>query len=109
MTVNGGRAGVESTRGVPDTRARLGFALLAYMLAVTFIVTLLPFRFAWPAEWRVLLFGSPLDIFANVLLFVPLGFLFRLARPHAKSRTLLAAVAAGALASAAIETIQFFE
>ena len=109
MMANGGRARVDWARGVPDTRARLGVALLAYMLAVTFIVTLLPFRFAWPSAWRVLVFGPPVDILANVLLFVPLGFLFRLARPRARRLTVLSAVAAGALVSVAIEAVQFFE
>jgi VanZ family protein len=98
-----------STRKVPDTGSRLGFALLAYMLVVTCMVTLLPLRFAWPVEWRLLLGGTPIDTLANVLLFVPLGFLFRLARSDAQRMPLLAAVAAGALLSAAIETVQFFE
>ena len=97
------------TRGGPDTGSRLGFALLAYMLVVTFMVTLLPLHFTWPAQWRVLLVGSPVDIFANVLLFVPLGFLFRLARSDARRTPVIAAVMAGALLSATIETVQFFE
>lgn len=93
----------------PDTGARLGFALLAYMLAVTLITTLLPFRFEWPSEWRLLLSGEPVDTVANVLLFVPLGFLFRLTRPDARSMPTLTAAAAGALLSTAIEAAQLFE
>lgn len=96
-------------RTPPATGARLGFALLAYMLAVTLITTLLPFRFEWPSEWRFLLSGEPVDTVANVLLFVPLGFLFRLARPDARSMPVLSAAAAGALLSTAIEAAQLFE
>jgi VanZ family protein len=98
-----------STRKAPDTGARLGLALLAYMLVVTCMVTLLPLRFAWPVEWRLLLVGQRIDVFANVLLFVPLGFLFRLARSDPQRMPVLAAVGAGVLLSAAIETVQFFE
>lgn len=93
----------------PDTAARLGFALLAYMLAVTVIITLLPFRFEWPSAWRLLLSGEPTDTVANVLLFVPLGFLFRLSMPNARSLPALTAAAAGALLSTAIEAAQLFE
>jgi len=92
-----------------DTGARLGFALLAYMLAVTLIITLLPFRFEWPSEWRLLVSGEPLDTIANVLLFVPLGFLFRLSRPNARWAPVLTAAAGGALLSTAIEAAQLFE
>ena len=93
----------------PDTGVRLGHALLAYMLGVTLIVTLLPFHFEWPREWRIIFFGDAGDVAANVLLFVPLGFLYRFARPAAHRHPALAALGFGALVSLAIETAQLFE
>ncbi|MDB5865671.1 MAG: VanZ family protein [Betaproteobacteria bacterium] len=88
--------------------ARLGYALLAYMLGVTLIITLLPFHFRWPDEWRVMLGGDVIDVVANVLLFIPLGFFYRLAQPS-RSRSTLQVLALGALVSIAIESAQLFE
>jgi VanZ family protein len=89
------------------TGTRLGWALFGYMLCVTLIITLVPFRFDWPAGARSLIKGDPLDFAANVLLFVPLGFFYRLARTDARSS--VTALALGAAASFAIETIQYFQ
>jgi VanZ family protein len=91
-----------------DTGARLGAALLAYMLGVTIIITLLPFQFRWPAEWRVVYVVDPHDVIANILLFVPLGFFYRFAL-HAVRPSVLHVLAFGALASGAIELTQLFE
>lgn len=92
-----------------DTGTRLGLALLAYMLGVTLIVTLLPFQFAWPSQWRMMIMLDPVDFIANVLLFVPLGFLYRLTRPAAHHRFALSVLGLGALVSLAIELAQLFE
>lgn len=93
---------------VADTGARLAIGLLAYMALVTGIVTLLPFDFAMPARPRLMLYGGAVDTIANVALFVPLGFLYAIARQDAgirASRILGAAL----LLSAAIESVQLFE
>lgn len=90
-----------------DTGVRLGFALFGYMLGVTLIITLMPFRFEWPAAYRIVYTGDPVEVVANVLLFVPLGFFYRVARP--RMRSALHALALGALVSLAIEAVQFFE
>jgi glycopeptide antibiotics resistance protein len=63
------------------TGARLGAALLAFVLAVVLVITLQPFEFRWPTSLRVSTETLPFDVVANVALFVPLGFLYRLARP----------------------------
>lgn len=66
----------------PDrTGTRLSLALLGYFVVVTLVITLVPFRFEMPDRLHVMLSGTVLDTSANVLLFLPLGFLFRLARP----------------------------
>lgn len=96
-------------RVTADTGARLGAALLAYMLGVTLIVTLLPFQFEWPAGVRVRVSGGWVDFIANVVLFVPLGFLYRLTRPRGAWSAMPCVLGIGALASACIEAAQLFE
>ena len=91
------------------TGTALGAALLAYMLGVTLIITLLPFHFDWPARWRVMFTGGPVDVIANVLLFIPLGFLFQLARRNVHRHSTLTVLWIGALLSMAIESAQLFE
>lgn len=83
-------------------------ALLAYVALITTVVTLLPFEFAFPRTPRVMLVGGLIDVLANVALFLPLGFLYSVARQDADvppRRILLVALAA----SAAIESVQLFE
>jgi VanZ family protein len=83
-------------------------ALLAYAVLITTVVTLLPFEFAFPTQPRIMLVGSLFDVVANVGLFVPLGFLYAVARHDGDvgpGRVLLMAL----LASAAIESVQLFE
>ena len=102
-----GRGG--SISRVPETGTQLGLALLAYLLGITLIVTLIPFRFAWPEAWRWVFYVGSVDVFANILLFLPLGFLYRYARPHAHAHPVAIAMGAGALLSLGIETLQLFE
>jgi VanZ family protein len=115
-----GPAGTEAARpgephapfapsGTPETGTRLGLALLAYMLAVTLIITLLPFQFDRPERIRVMLTGGPIDVVANVLLFIPLGFLYRLARRNAHRHSALQVLWIGAVVSMGIESAQLFE
>lgn len=91
-----------------DTGARLAAALLTYMAAITAVVTLLPFRFAVPTQPRIMLVGDAFDIVANVALFVPLGFLYAVARRASAIRPSRVFVMA-MLASVAIESVQLFE
>jgi VanZ family protein len=97
----------EVPKEIAQTGTRLAVALLIYILAVVLFVTLIPFDFEWPAQWRVLVMGDALDIVANVLLFVPLGFLLRLALRQRGSA--LPILSAAALISVAIEGAQLFE
>lgn len=92
-----------------ETGRRLSLAMLGYYLAVIGVITLVPFRFVVPETYLVLLRGTVLDTAANVLLFVPLGFLYRLARPHVQDRIALRVLLLGAAASGVIEAIQLFE
>src|SRR5688572_16469496 len=93
----------------PDTGARLGTALLAYWIGVTLIVTLVPFHFAWPDTWRLSFGGDPFAGIVSVLLFIPFGFLHRLAAPGERKGSMLLAVTNAAFISIAIEAMQLFD
>jgi glycopeptide antibiotics resistance protein len=62
------------------TRFALEWSLLAYSSIVTFLITFAPFRFRWPSSIQYIWVGPWFDVVANVLLFVPLGFLYWLSR-----------------------------
>jgi len=98
------------------TGRKLGTAVLFYVLAVIGVITLEPFHFEMPARLVITLWDDYnwLDPFANVVLFVPPGFLYALARSatrtrDARSQTIRAATAFGFVASACIEITQIFE
>lgn len=91
------------TKGVPA-----GALLLGYLVLVTAVITLAPFRFAWPTVFTLSWLVDPADVVANVLLFLPLGFLLRLAtRPTGRGGQARIVVAA-CLTSAALEALQLF-
>jgi len=58
----------------------LSYALLMYMVGVVLLITLIPFQFYIPQKisniWAIYLNDS----ITNFVLFLPLGFLFRLSR-----------------------------
>lgn len=90
------------------TASRLSAATLGYLVAMTLVVTLTPFRFATrplhglTAEWSVA------DIVMNVVMFMPLGFLFGLGRGAGKHVALFAFLL-GLTLSCVIEVAQLFE
>lgn len=99
-------------RDLPDadaTRRRLAAALLGYLAALVLLLTLAPFQFVRPDSPRVLLLGPAFDQAMNVLLFVPLGFLYLQTRRAGGRGGVLHALGAGALVSLGIETVQLFE
>ena len=85
-----------------------GGYLLGYLLVVTAVITLAPFRFAGPLEPRLAWLVNPGDVVANVLLFVPLGFLFRLAARASAQKGHWPTIGAALLVSATLETLQLF-
>jgi len=91
------------------TGARLAFAVLGYLVAVIAVITLLPFRFAVPDRFGIVMHGTLFDVAANVLLFLPPGFLYRLARPSTRDRAGLHVLVLGVAASLLIEAVQLFE
>ncbi len=101
--------GSNAPRPAQVSASRLGTALLVYMLGVTLIITLLPFQFTWPSHLRVMWTGDAMDVVANVLLFVPLGLLYRIATHLSTRHAVMRALAAGLLVSMGIEALQLFE
>lgn len=68
-----------------------------------FLLTWNPFFLALPETFTFSFYVGPRDSLANVLLFLPVGFLYRLGQGRRRNAILL-----GAAISAAIETGQFF-
>ena len=87
-------------------RLPAGVLLLGYMVLVTAVITLAPFRFARPAVFTLSWLAYPADVAANVLLFLPLGFLFRVSAPRSVGH--VRTVVAACLVSVTFETAQLF-
>ena len=92
--------------GLVTKRLPAGALLLGYMVLVTAVITLAPFRFARPAVFSLSWLADPADVVANVLLFLPLGFLFRISAPHAVGH--VRTVVAACLVSMTFEAAQLF-
>jgi glycopeptide antibiotics resistance protein len=75
----------------PEVRQSLGPALAVYLTAIILFVTLAPYELHWPPVYR---FTIPtrinrdiaLDLVANVLLFMPVGFFYRLCLDDRRTR-----------------------
>jgi len=92
---------MKSTRKEPA----LGWALFSYVVLMTLVITLFPFRFRWPERIHFLWFGGWSDTFLNVLFFLPLGFLYRLIRSEDSIQRILGL---GLGLSCTIEVAQIF-
>ena len=108
IPVDGVEVAVAAGTPRAETGSRLATALLAWVAAIMAVVTLLPFQFAIPTQPRVMLSGGLVDVLANVALFLPLGFLYGVARQDAGVPPHKIALVALAV-SASIESIQVFE
>lgn len=98
--------GTGTTPAWHATGTRLTRAVLGYYLAVIGVITLVPFQFVLPERFHLMLNGTSLDFSANVLFFVPLGFLYRLSEPPARRR--LRVLALGIGVSTIVECAQLF-
>lgn len=86
----------------------LQWGLLTYFGLITLLITLSPFRFHSPSRIHFVWFGGWFDAVCNILLFLPLGFLYRLARQPLSGGNLAHVFRLGFLVSACIEVIQLF-
>lgn len=92
----------------PDRTPVIERALLGYTLVVVALITLSPFRFTWPETWAISWWSDRRDAPANFLLFLPVGYFFRLALPRRHPRAILSALLFGTGISFIIETFQLF-
>ena len=90
------------------TGRRLGHAVLAYLAVIVAVVTLSPFRFVLPAVNSLTTGWLAFDAVMNVVMFVPLGFIYRLSRPRATGTVWVGALLLGAALSGLVEAAQFF-
>jgi hypothetical protein len=90
------------------TSAQLARVVLGYLTLNIGVITLAPFRFAMaPVNGITSIFGWR-DAILNIVLFLPLGFVFQLTRQDREQARWLMAFGAGLLLSALIETAQVF-
>lgn len=104
-----GRADIARLAPLPaPTGRRLGALFLGYLAAVVAVITLAPFQFAEPAgfsaAWLVTDGGWATDLALNVVLFLPLGFLWQRMTGRQPAAALLLGLAVGLL----IEVAQLF-
>ena len=95
-----------STNDPPESN--LGKALLVYMVFMVFLMTLFPFDFRIPARIQIKILTDLADFMANIVLFIPIGFLFKLSRRPDKDALCLNVLFLGILLSIAIEFTQLF-
>lgn len=90
------------------TSARLARVVLGYLTLNIAVITLAPFRFALaPVNGVTSIFGMR-DAVLNIVLFLPLGFVYQLSRAHREQARWLMAFGAGLALSLVIEAAQVF-
>lgn len=103
---------VESRQPIPrQPRPReraLGVLLLAYVLTVTVLVTLVPFRFAWVDAPSFSGFITSKDVILNLFLLFAPGFLYQLTFGGLSDRWCGRALVLGFLFSLGLESLQLF-
>jgi glycopeptide antibiotics resistance protein len=94
----------------PMTRRESAFtsALFIYMTAVVVLITLLPLNFRIPAKYQITWSFDASDMITNVILFLPVGFLFRLSRGRKNDPFCIKTLGFGIMLSSCIEFTQFF-
>ncbi len=85
------------------TASRLAAALLGYIALIILLLTLNPFYLTLPRQIGFSFNLDPKDMIANIILFLPIGFLYRLTGGER-----LPALVLGAALSGGIETTQLF-
>jgi VanZ family protein len=99
---------MSSTHAQDATGHRLGQSVLAYLAVVVAVVTLSPFRFVLPPVNSISTRWMASDAVMNVIMFVPLGFIYRLSRPRVSGQAWVGALLLGATLSGLVEAAQLF-
>ncbi len=100
---------LQTRRAADQSAARLGSAVLGYLIAVTLIITIAPFRFATAPVHGLTSVWDVADIVMNVVMFVPIGFVYQLSRPAGAPVHWFRVLTIGACLSGSIEIAQLFE
>ena len=95
-------------RALDSKQNTLSYALLFYIVIVVFLITLIPFEFRIPDKIQFYWATDAEDFFANIILFLPVGFIFKLSRRTNQDRFCISALIFGTLLSVAIEFSQLF-
>ena len=95
-------------RTFDQEQSTFGYALLLYIVIVVVLITLIPFEFRIPDKIQFSWATYAEDFFANIILFLPVGFIFRLSRRTNQDRFCINALIFGTLLSVAIEFAQLF-
>jgi len=78
------------------------------MVFIILVLTGMPFNFRFPDSFRFFVIWDFKDLIANIFLFIPIGFLFRLSFRNKRELLFIKALLFGFLLSAAIEIMQVF-
>ncbi|HSG42559.1 MAG TPA: VanZ family protein [Anaerolineales bacterium] len=84
------------------TTSRLASVVLGYVIIIILVLTLNPFFLEVPEQFEIKFRTYPEDVILNIILFLPLGFIYRLITRQRGAWLF------GALLSTVIEVIQFF-
>ena len=95
-------------RTFDQEQSTFGYALLSYTVIMVVLITLIPFEFRIPDKIQFTWATDAEDFFANIILFLPVGFIFRLSRGTNQDRFGIHALIFGTLLSVAIEIAQLF-
>jgi glycopeptide antibiotics resistance protein len=95
-------------RTFDQEQSTFGFALLLYIVIVVVLITLIPFEFRIPDKIQFTWATYTEDFFANIILFLPVGFIFKLSRRTNQDRFCIHALIFGTLLSVTIEFAQLF-
>jgi glycopeptide antibiotics resistance protein len=95
-------------RTFDQEQSTFGYALLLYIVIVVVLITLIPFEFRIPDNIQIYWTTNYSDFFTNIILFLPVGFIFRLSRRTNQDRFGISALIFGIFLSVAIEVAQIF-
>jgi glycopeptide antibiotics resistance protein len=95
-------------RPFDQEQSTFGYALLLYIVIVVVLITLIPFEFRISDNIQIYWTTNYSDFFTNIILFLPVGFIFRLSRRTNQDRFGISALIFGIFLSVAIGVAQIF-
>jgi glycopeptide antibiotics resistance protein len=99
---------MDSVKTQKKYQSTLNYALLIYMGIIVLLITLIPFDFHIPEQFKITWSTNFADLITNIFLFIPIGFFFKLSRGNTRGTLCLAPLLFGLILSTAIEFTQAF-